>query len=106
MGTLKDVSLRTRLSRRQIGGGLLASICLSAAASAAGRQSIRDDQRAGPEFCKSATFVLVPGAFHGGWCYGRSAKLLRDRGHILIRLIRPVSNRGSKASPGCMKGDS
>ena len=28
-----------------------------------------------------ATFVLVHGAWHGGWCYGRVAKLLRSAGH-------------------------
>lgn len=28
-----------------------------------------------------ATFVLVHGAWHGGWCYARVAKLLRTRGH-------------------------
>lgn len=28
-----------------------------------------------------AVFVLVPGAFHGGWCYSRVASRLRSRGH-------------------------
>jgi len=28
-----------------------------------------------------ATFVLVHGAWHGGWCYQRVATLLRDKGH-------------------------
>lgn len=28
-----------------------------------------------------ATFVLVPGACHGAWCYSRVAGLLRDKGH-------------------------
>lgn len=28
-----------------------------------------------------ATFVLVHGAWSGGWCYGRVAELLRSRGH-------------------------
>jgi pimeloyl-ACP methyl ester carboxylesterase len=28
-----------------------------------------------------ATFVLVHGAWHGGWCYARVAELLRARGH-------------------------
>ena len=27
------------------------------------------------------TFVLVHGAWHGGWCYARTAKLLRAQGH-------------------------
>ena len=28
-----------------------------------------------------SVFVLVPGAWHGGWCYKRVAKLLRVEGH-------------------------
>jgi len=28
-----------------------------------------------------ATFVLVPGGFHGGWCYRRVAAELRARDH-------------------------
>ena len=30
-----------------------------------------------------ATFVLVHGAWHGGWCYRDTAKLLRDAGHTV-----------------------
>src|SRR5689334_12259470 len=28
-----------------------------------------------------ATFVLVHGAWHGGWCWNRVAKILRAKGH-------------------------
>lgn len=28
-----------------------------------------------------ATYVFVHGAWHGGWCWSRTAKLLRARGH-------------------------
>src|ERR1700760_4452365 len=28
-----------------------------------------------------ATFVLVHGSWHGGWCYARVARLLRAAGH-------------------------
>jgi hypothetical protein len=28
-----------------------------------------------------SNFVLVPGGFHGGWCYKRVANLLRAAGH-------------------------
>jgi pimeloyl-ACP methyl ester carboxylesterase len=28
-----------------------------------------------------ATFVLVHGGGHGGWCYQKVARLLRDAGH-------------------------
>jgi pimeloyl-ACP methyl ester carboxylesterase len=30
---------------------------------------------------KQATFVLVHGAWHGGWCYARVAEILRAQGH-------------------------
>ncbi len=30
-----------------------------------------------------ATFVLVHGAWHGGWCWWKTAPLLRDAGHIV-----------------------
>jgi pimeloyl-ACP methyl ester carboxylesterase len=33
---------------------------------------------------KPATFVLVHGAWHGGWCYARVAGLLRGRGHTVF----------------------
>jgi len=74
---LENVIARTSLSRREVGRGVFAaaaSICLPAAASAA-----VDNESKGP-----GTFVLVHGAFHGGWCYGRTAKILRDRGHIVF----------------------
>jgi pimeloyl-ACP methyl ester carboxylesterase len=32
----------------------------------------------------STTFVLVHGAWHGGWCYARVATLLRGRGHTVF----------------------
>ena len=32
-------------------------------------------------FRMPATFVLVHGAWHGGWCYARVADILRARGH-------------------------
>ncbi|MBC7711176.1 MAG: alpha/beta hydrolase [Rhizobacter sp.] len=31
-----------------------------------------------------ATFVLVPGAWHGGWCYRDTAKALRTQGHTVF----------------------
>jgi len=33
---------------------------------------------------KPTTFVLVHGAWHGGWCYARVAALLRARGHTVF----------------------
>lgn len=32
----------------------------------------------------SRTFILLHGAFHGGWCWARVAKLLRARGHAVF----------------------
>ena len=32
------------------------------------------------------TFVLVPGAYHGGWCFRRVAEQLRSRGHTVHSL--------------------
>jgi pimeloyl-ACP methyl ester carboxylesterase len=34
----------------------------------------------------SRTFVLVPGAWHGAWCYRRVTDLLRARGHLVYPL--------------------
>ncbi len=31
-----------------------------------------------------ATFVLVHGAWHGGWCWVRVARLLREAGHLVF----------------------
>jgi len=31
-----------------------------------------------------ATFVLVHGAWHGGWCWGQVAGILRGRGHTVL----------------------
>ena len=31
-----------------------------------------------------ANFVLVHGAWHGGWCYRDTANELRGRGHIVV----------------------
>ena len=33
---------------------------------------------------KPTTFVLVHGAWSGGWCYGKVAALLRARGHTVF----------------------
>jgi pimeloyl-ACP methyl ester carboxylesterase len=32
----------------------------------------------------STTFVLVHGAWHGGWCWSRVAAILRGRGHTVV----------------------
>jgi pimeloyl-ACP methyl ester carboxylesterase len=37
------------------------------------------------EFIKPTTFVLVHGAWHGGWCWKRVADILRQRGHVVTK---------------------
>jgi pimeloyl-ACP methyl ester carboxylesterase len=46
-----------------------------------------------------ATFVLVHGAWHGGWCYARTAKLLRDQGHdVFTPTLTGLGERSHLAS--------
>lgn len=46
-----------------------------------------------------ATFVLVHGGFHGGWCYSRVAKLLRPQGHeVYTPTLSGVGERAHLAS--------
>jgi pimeloyl-ACP methyl ester carboxylesterase len=54
---------------------LLATAALAAAATAA--PSLARAQT-------SKTFVLVHGAWHGGWCWGKVAAILRGRGHSVV----------------------
>jgi pimeloyl-ACP methyl ester carboxylesterase len=37
-----------------------------------------------PEMKSPLTFVLVHGAWHGGWCWRRVAELLRKEGHLVF----------------------
>lgn len=46
------------------------------------------------------TFVLVHGAWHGGWCWDRVAPLLRAAGHaVLAPTLTGVSDRAHVLSP-------
>jgi pimeloyl-ACP methyl ester carboxylesterase len=46
------------------------------------------------------TFVLVHGAWHGGWCYNRVAERLRARGHrVLTPTLTGVGERAHLAGP-------
>jgi pimeloyl-ACP methyl ester carboxylesterase len=62
-------------SRRQF----LRAAAVSAAALTANACSTLGDSQGG----KPKTFVLVHGAWHGGWCWGRVARLLRAQGHVV-----------------------
>jgi pimeloyl-ACP methyl ester carboxylesterase len=44
-----------------------------------------------------ATYALVPGAWHGGWCWGRVAPLLTDAGHRVVAIDLPCED----TSLGC-----
>jgi len=48
-----------------------------------------------------ATFVLVHGAFHGGWCWRDVARLLRGRGHeVFTPTLTGLGERAHLATPG------
>ena len=47
-----------------------------------------------------STFVLVHGAWHGGWCWNRVRPLLRERGHeVFTPTLTGVSDRAHLVSP-------
>lgn len=50
---------------------------------------------------KRITFVLVHGAFHGGWCYARLAEILRAHGHrVFTPTLTGVGERAHLAHAG------
>ena len=50
---------------------------------------------------KAATFVLVHGAWHGGWCWRRVEDLLRARGHrVFSPTLTGVADRSHMAGSG------
>jgi pimeloyl-ACP methyl ester carboxylesterase len=47
-----------------------------------------------------STFVLLHGAWHGGWCWGRVRPVLRERGHeVFTPTLTGVSDRAHLLSP-------
>ena len=53
-----------------------------------------------PPGIRPATFVLVHGAFHGGWCFSRVAGLLRDAGHsVFTPTLSGLGERSHQFSP-------
>ena len=47
-----------------------------------------------------ATYVLVHGAWHGGWCWNRVAPLLRDKGHdVYTPTLTGLGERVHLATP-------
>jgi pimeloyl-ACP methyl ester carboxylesterase len=52
-----------------------------------------------PQETNMATFVLVHGAWHGGWCYRDTAKALRAAGHdVFTPTLTGVGERAHQAS--------
>lgn len=46
-----------------------------------------------------STYVLVHGAWHGGWCYSRTAKILRGQGHdVFTPTLTGVGERAHLAA--------
>ena len=48
-----------------------------------------------------ATFVLVHGAWMGGWCYGKTARLMRAEGHeVHVVTLTGLGDRAHLSHPG------
>jgi hypothetical protein len=46
------------------------------------------------------TFILVHGAWHGGWCYSRVARILRGKGYdVFTPTLTGLGERSHVASP-------
>jgi pimeloyl-ACP methyl ester carboxylesterase len=76
-------------SRRRFLGGTLAAL---AAASPLARASVSAQRQSGP-------FVLVHGAWHGGWCWRRVADRLTAKGrYVVAPTLTGVGERSHQAS--------
>jgi pimeloyl-ACP methyl ester carboxylesterase len=53
---------------------------------------------------RSRTFILVPGAWHGAWCWLRLAPLLESRGHRVLTPELPGTGQ-SRAEPASVSLD-
>jgi len=42
-----------------------------------------------------ATFVLIPGAWHGAWCWDRLVPELEDRGHSAVAVDLPCDDKAA-----------
>src|SRR4051794_36028765 len=49
------------------------------------------------QYSGKRTFVLVPGAWMGAWCWHPVARLLRESGHDVVALTMPGLSYGSSA---------
>lgn len=77
-----------RLSRRRMLGGLAALPALGVTCQAAATSR------------KQATFVLVHGAWHGGWCWKKLSPLLRAAGHqVYTPTMSGMGDRARQLAP-------
>jgi pimeloyl-ACP methyl ester carboxylesterase len=84
------MSTTVRIPRRRFVAGL--SIFSTAAARSASGQPTRST---------TSTFVLVHGAWHGGWCWKKVAPLLRAAGHdVYTPTLTGLGERAHLATPG------
>src|SRR5678815_4962567 len=80
------------LSRREILGSASAAALLASSLGRAAPKALDAAQR--------ATFVLVHGAWHGGWCWQRVCDRLTARGHrVFAPTLTGVGERSHLSSP-------
>jgi pimeloyl-ACP methyl ester carboxylesterase len=79
---------KTHLTRRHMLGAIAASVLGGTGAGSQSKQS------------KKATFVLVHGAWHGGWCWKKVVPLLEGAGHrVLTPTLTGLGERAHLLSP-------
>jgi pimeloyl-ACP methyl ester carboxylesterase len=66
-----------KLNRRTVVRSMSAALAMGTAVVGPGRKALADQIRS------PATFVLVHGAWHGGWCWQNAAAILRSAGHTV-----------------------
>lgn len=69
-----------------------------AAGAAIGQPAVALDAGKGANNPAAKTFVLVHGAWHGGWCYRDTAQLLRAAGHVVYTFT--LTGLGERAHLG------
>lgn len=82
---MEEDAIGTTVNRRNLlAGTAAASVAFSMASPLLGAEPQSAPRSAAgvkPAGLTRATYVLVHGAGHGGWCYNRVARMLRDAGH-------------------------
>jgi pimeloyl-ACP methyl ester carboxylesterase len=90
------------MDRRELlrAGGALASVTALAGTSLAAAPVDADAASAAPATAGARTYVLVHGAWHGGWCWREVARRLRAAGHtVFTPTLTGLGERAHLASP-------